>query len=423
MKRRSKSTNDADAEREAMAELQRATGGGQPRPAAPGRPSAWGAAREQDRAGGRDERPPAWGASRQPAWQPEPEPEPAWEPPRQRAVGTRGRSAPPPAPWEVDDEDEPDPGEGWDREDPTYEDDGPVGLLGVPLDYDATGIALEQLAQRSNIRRPADMVIGVDAMEAEMVRDRAMAQFLERQQVRGREDAERAAARAAATGDAPTKRAAFGPLSPGLSAKSLVMQPVAAPPLNLPGSTSISPALLAAHADARAEAAEVERGRPERATPASTRSAGARTVRSRGSTTPEAEAGPPARKAPTARASTRKPAVPAKAVVKPTTTKAVATKKQAASTKAVATKKQAASTKAAATKKQAASTKAAASKSAVKATTSRKAMASKAAPAAKAPPKKALPAAKAGPAKKAVTAKKGGTKAAAKPSVSRRASR
>ena len=207
MKRRSNEEERNRLEREAMAELQRQTSG--PPPSAQ-RPSA----------GGRR----AWGADVTPAWQRGPE-APTTEPEPQQTV-----------PFEEDEE------ASWEEDDGEWEDDEggeegePMGLLGIPLDYDATGIALQQLADRSNVRRPADYVVGVGALEAEQARDRAMAQFLQGQKVRQRKDAELAAARAAASPERtePQPRAAFPSLSPGLSAKSLVMQPVAAPPLNVP---------------------------------------------------------------------------------------------------------------------------------------------------------------------------------------------
>ncbi len=233
MKRRSRDNNDDERgqlEREAMAELQRQAGGPPPsRPSAsPGAPRpAWGGPAAPATFGTRAGRPaepapePTWRA-RRPAPRPAPEPEPEEEWAVDEDVAEEDQDEA----WaEGDWEDDPDGGEG-----------GPMGLLGIPLDYDATGIALQQLAERSNVRRPADFVVGVDAFEAEQTRDRAMAQFLERQKVRQLQDAELAAARAAASPHAspPQKRAAFPPLSPGLSAKSLVMQPVAAPPLNRP---------------------------------------------------------------------------------------------------------------------------------------------------------------------------------------------
>ena len=213
MKRRSNDEKRAQLEQEAMAELARQAS--QP-PSRPSMPRSRGGAA------------PAWGIGTTPVSTPAPEP--AWK----RAAA---RERPPPEPeWEAADEDAEAAEEAW-EEDGWEDDEGgdePIGLLGVPLDYDATGIALQQLAERSNIRRPVGAVLGVDPTDAERVRDRAMAQFLDRQKIRARQDAELAAAREAANPapKAPAKRAPFPPLSPGLSAKSLVMQPVAAPPLN-----------------------------------------------------------------------------------------------------------------------------------------------------------------------------------------------
>jgi len=210
MKRRSNNDDRAQLEQEAMAELARQAG------PPPSRPSM-----RQSRAGA----PPAWGVGPTPSAAPAPEP--AWK--------RRERALPEPE-WEADEADEGE--EEWEEDgwEDDVDGDEPIGLLGVPLDYDATGIALQQLAERSNIRRPVSSVSGIDPTDAERFRDRALAQFLDGQKVRARQDAELAAAREAANPKpkAPTKRAAYPPLSPGLSAKSLVMQPVAAPPLNRP---------------------------------------------------------------------------------------------------------------------------------------------------------------------------------------------
>ncbi|HEV8116812.1 MAG TPA: hypothetical protein VGP53_11290, partial [Acidimicrobiales bacterium] len=214
MKRRSNDEDRAELEQQAMAELARQAGHPPSRPSMPR--SGAGAA-------------PAWGIGTTPSATPAPEP--AW-----KRAAARERALPEPE-WEADEADEAGELEEEWEEDGWEDDEGgdePIGLLGVPLDYDATGIALQQLAERSNIRRPVGSISGVDPTDAERVRDRAIAQFLDRQKVRARQDAELAAAREAANPGpkAPTKRAAYPPLSPGLSAKSLVMQPVAAPALN-----------------------------------------------------------------------------------------------------------------------------------------------------------------------------------------------
>ena len=235
MKRRSNNDDRAQLEQEAMAELARQAG---PPPSRPSMP--------QSRAGA----PPAWGVGPTPSAAPAPEP--AWK--------RRERALPEPE-WEAGEADDADDVEeeweedGWEDD---VDGDEPIGLLGVPLDYDATGIALQQLAERSNIRRPVSSVSGIDPTDAERFRDRALAQFLDGQKVRARQDAELAAAREAANPKpkAPTKRAAYPPLSPGLSAKSLVMQPVAAPPLNRPLS-----------ADARSTAAKAPAARAGAAGP------------------------------------------------------------------------------------------------------------------------------------------------------------
>ena len=376
MKRRPNDPNREELEREAMAELQR-TLGGQGRPSAPptrrssaGRSRAWGAAE------------PAWSAPpAEPAWRaPDPEPEPEeWRPSRQ----ARSRpTAPEPEPAFEDDEELEeewtDEAEDWEYDDPR--DDGgvrPIGLIGVPLDYDATEVALEQLAQRANVRRPIDMVHGVDAFEAEQTRDRAMAQFLERQEARKKADAELAAQRSAAgAGEFMPKPAAFPPLSPGLSAKSLVMQPVAAPPLNRPG-PSLAEEAAAARAASKAanEAADVAESRSKAARrPSGATEAPARAPRKRAAASdpaattaakkavtkaPAKPAAEPVPAKPAARKAGTKRAAPAARAAKPAATKPAAT---AATTKVATTK--AATTKAAA--KKVATTKAATTKAAAK---------------------------------------------------------
>ena len=259
MKRRSRTPDEqpdrAQLEAEAMAELQRAAGAPPNRPSSPSRAN----------------RPaPAWGAPTtpsppvQPAWEAA-DPEPEWRPSHGSPGRSSGRRAEAAGPEEDEEEvgywsdevDEGDEDEEWYEEDDEDVADGnqPIRLLGVPLDYDATGIALQQLAERSNVRRPAPMVTGVDNFEAERIRDQAMAKFLEGQKLRARQEAERAAAAAGeAPAPAPTKRAAYPPLSPGLSAKNLVMQPVTPPPLNR--AAGLSPELAAAGSEPKAPRAK-----------------------------------------------------------------------------------------------------------------------------------------------------------------------
>ena len=218
----------AQLEAEAAAELQRATGS---------QAQSW-------RDLGAVQRPPSRFTRRVEPEEPEEPEEPAVE---QRPTAARSSMRPqarpqtaPPLPprsaaaRQVEaeyDEDDPD-GEYDDEYDDEYGeyDDEPIPLLGVASDFDATGVALRQLAERSSSVRPEDIVMRIDAVEAQATRDRAMADFLERQ-ARQREAMQRAGA------GTPVKRAAPAmpamPVTPGLVARARPSSPAPALPAQL----------------------------------------------------------------------------------------------------------------------------------------------------------------------------------------------